>query len=237
MVRSRTSAVGFALLVILLFLPVEAQGQETDPFLGSFFGQHWLGMVSLEVQKNGAGYTMVYQLGTAAGVRIPMMIDAEGALYGEQGRERFWIRRDGSEFRFRARGMDIAVEKHSISDGSPLAAQWVRDLGGKRLVQLSSSYDSSSGSSRRVNIHLCSNGQFHFDYQSSFRASTGGVSASSNNSDSAAGRWRVFIHNSMPILELRSTDGEVVQLIPNVRGDQFFLDDERTFVEAPTVCP
>jgi hypothetical protein len=214
-----------------------AHAQTPDPFVGTFHGQHWSGSFTLEVQRDGDAYRMVFASNGNPSAPIRMTVDEAGDLFGTFGRDRYWIRRDGAGFRFRARGFDVAVEKHSISDGSPLAEQWVRDLTGVRLVQMSSSYDSSSGQSRRTDLHLCPGGRFQLDYRSSFRASTGGVSASSRNADSDTGTWRVLTQNGRPVLELRPTRGEVVYAVPSVQGGQFFLGDERTFVERDAACP
>jgi hypothetical protein len=215
---------------------VPVDERQADRFVGTFLGQHWSGPFTLEVQREGDAYRMVFAAHGNASAPVRMTLDEAGDLFGTLGRERYWIRRDGAGFRFRARGFDVPVEKHAISDGSSLATRWVRDLSGVRLVQMSSSYDTSSGSSRRTDVHLCPDGRFQLDYRSSFRAGSGGVSASSRNSDSDTGVWRVFTHDGHPVLELRTTRGEVIQAIPNVRGGEFFLGDERTFVEANELC-
>jgi hypothetical protein len=224
------------LLGAMLLVPYLTHAQNPEAFVGTFHGQHWTGPFTLQVEREGDAYRMVFAAHGSTAAPVRMTVDEAGDLFGTLGRERYWIRRDGAGFRFRARGYDVPVEKHAISDGTALATQWVRDLGGVRLVQMSSSYDSSSGSSTRTEIHLCPDGRFRLDYRSSFRASTGGVSASSRNSDSDTGLWRVLTHNGLPVLELRPTRGEVLYAVPNVRGDQFFLGDERTFVERDAAC-
>lgn len=236
MIRTLMPGLVLVLLCASGALPGPTAAQEPDSFVGTFVGQHWSGPFILEVRRSGDSYEMRHSAHGMTSAPVRMTIDEAGDLYGTVMRERYWIRRTGDGFRYRARGFDVAVEKHHVSDGSALAERWVGELSGVKLIQMSSSYDSSSGSRSRTEIQLCAGGRFAMEYESSFRASTGGVSASSRNADSDTGLWRVLTHDGMPVLELRSIKGEVVYVVPSVRGAEFYLGDERTFVEPNAIC-
>ena len=123
----------------------------------------------------------------------------------------------------------------SLSDGSPVAQQWLERLRGKRLTSLSSySSGGAGGYSSRTVVMLWPDGRFDGQSSSSVSVDVPGASGSSGGSGSTSGRWRIYAtRDGLGVLELTYANGRQEQNALQDRNGQTFINGSRWFVTNP----
>lgn len=126
-----------------------------------------------------------------------------------------------------------------------LAQQKANMFKGRKLVRYSSYYTSdydntiSVGSSSKVTINFCSNGQFAFDGYSNFSAGGGALDGqvSSNNSE-GVGIWSLMIIKDYMVIRLVSNTGEV-NYMPIERYTEdgaFYINGDKWVIAGSNLC-
>jgi hypothetical protein len=94
-------------------------GEAPDAMTGTFVGRAWMGVVVLEVNREGDEYHVVMNPDALAPMRGTAKIDERGGIAGElsnrvlgvENRDTFWLRPEAAGLRFRTRGINIIVER------------------------------------------------------------------------------------------------------------------------------
>jgi hypothetical protein len=125
-----------------------------------------------------------------------------------------------------------------LSDGTPLANEWVQFLAGKKLTYMDSYTSGTAGGySMRQDAYLCSNGEFLYKDESSVSVDVGGAFGNAGGQGQNTGRWRIITQGQMVGVELRYNDGRVEQYQLEYRNGETYVNDQRWFVTAAEICP
>lgn len=239
--------VSFAFVLSLSLISHPSKAQD-DPFAGMYVGNHWSGPVFVEVTAHDGDYTLSFSSLGAEPLAAEAAITDEHTLSGAftfrmlgfRRSDDFSLTRTEDGYHFRTKGVNVAVEPHSIADKTPLAQEWAQGLAGHRIIYSDSgSNTGGSGShfsSDRGHAELCADGRFDYAFRSSFSANVPGMSAYSNDQDAGQGLWRVLHHMGQPVLEFRFFDGRQMhfQLAPHPDG--VMIDGRRCFVQPAQGC-
>ncbi len=239
--------VSFAFVLSLSLISHPSKAQD-DPFAGVYVGNHWSGPVFVEVSATEDAYVLRF---SSLGAE-PLESEAEitdkhtlsGAftfrMLGFRRSDDFSLTRTEDGYHFRTKGVNVAVEPHTIADDTPLAQEWAQGLAGRRLIYTDSgSSGGGSGShfsSDRGHAELCSNGMFEYSYRSSFSANVPGMSAFSDDHDAGTGLWRVISYGQQPVLEFRFFDGRQMHFTLAPHPDGVLVDNRRCFVQPAQRC-
>jgi hypothetical protein len=136
------------------------------------------------------------------------------------------IRQPGSQER--AGGLD---------DGTSLGHQWVAALAGKKVTYMST-YSSgiSGGYSAKIEVHLCSNGQFLYRDQSPVSVDVPGAFGYSRGNGADTGHWRIITQGNVAGIEFRYDSGKVEQYRLDHQGTQIYADGTRVYITSGEVC-
>ena len=120
---------------------------------------------------------------------------------------------------------------------SGLTRAWTELLSGMMLRFLSSSGDSSGGTSASRTLHLCSDGSFGYRGSSLVTADVPGVSGFAGDRDQATGRWRLESPTQTTVVLVLAVDGGGTQRVQvGYDGSRTFVDGERWFRVASDAC-
>jgi hypothetical protein len=100
------------------------------------------------------------------------------------------------------------------------------------------SYSSGSagGYSSRTDYHLCSNGRFHMNDQTSESVDDGGAYGYSGGSDATSGTWRIITQGQLVGIELRYKNGEVSQHRLQYEDNATYIDGNRWYITQTDQC-
>ncbi len=125
----------------------------------------------------------------------------------------------------------------SARERGEIDQQWTQRLADHRLIHMSSSGGSRSGSSgfasSRTEADLCRGGRFSFSSSSQVAATVPGVSGHSHGGDSGSGQWRVETGSGdAGVLILEFDDGRMQEyrLTPRSEAGEINVDGERWFL-------
>jgi len=126
---------------------------------------------------------------------------------------------------------------NALDDGTPLGREWVGFLAGKKVTYMDSySSGSSGGYSTRVDVYLCSNGEFAYKDQSSVSVDVGGASGFSGGNSANSGRWHIITQGNVAGVELRYSDGRTEQYRLDYQGGETYANGTRVYVTPAEIC-
>jgi len=124
-----------------------------------------------------------------------------------------------------------------ISDGTPAANEWAQWLAGKKVTYMDSYTSGNAGGySMRMDIFLCSSGEFLFKDESSVSVDVGGAFGNAGGQGQNTGRWRIITQGQLVGIELRYNDGRVEQYQLQYEDGATYVNGERWYVTAAEIC-
>lgn len=126
---------------------------------------------------------------------------------------------------------------NALHDGTPLGQEWAGFLAGKKVTYMDSySSGSAGGYSSRVDVYLCSNGEFAYKDQSSVSVDVGGASGFSGGNSANSGRWHIITQGNVAGVELRYSDGRTEQYRLDYQGGATYANGTRVYVTPAEIC-
>jgi hypothetical protein len=93
------------------------------------------------------------------------------------------------------------------------------------------------GYTSSTEYHLCRSGEFLLKQSSSTSVDVGGAYGYSGGKNNRSGTWRIITQGQLVGIELRYSDGEVVQARLDYQNGQTLVDGERWLIGRSEVCP
>lgn len=125
-----------------------------------------------------------------------------------------------------------------LSDGTALGNEWVGFLSGKKVTYMDSySSGSAGGYSTRVDVFLCSSGEFLHKGQDLVSVDVPGASGYSGENAANTGRWRIITQGQVAGIELRFNDGRTEQFRLDYQNGQTYANGDRVYVTPAEICP
>jgi hypothetical protein len=126
---------------------------------------------------------------------------------------------------------------NALDDGTPLGREWVGFLAGKKVTYMESySSGSSGGYSTRVDVYLCSNGEFAYKDQSSVSVDVGGASGYNGGNSANSGHWHIITQGNVAGVELRFNDGRTEQYRLDYQDGATYANGTRVYVTPAEIC-
>ncbi len=126
-------------------------------------------------------------------------------------------------------GNEIAI-KGPPEDRSPLAQQWIKHIGGKKLTMMSRYDGAAGGYTTKIEFYLLKDGRFHFNLNDSGAVSVPGAGGYFGDRKSGAGRWRIYTQNAEAFLELRYDNGQTEVSILKYEDNKTYINGRRVYV-------
>ncbi len=124
-----------------------------------------------------------------------------------------------------------------MSDGTPAGNEWAQWLAGKKVTYMDSySSGNAGGYSMRMDIFLCSSGEFLYKDESSVSVDVGGAFGNAGGQGQNTGRWRIITQGQLVGIELRYSDGRVEQYQLQYQDGATYVNGERWYVTAAEIC-
>ena len=110
-------------------------------------------------------------------------------------------------------------------------------LAGKKVTYISS-YSSgiSGGYTAKIEVHLCSSGQFLYRDQSNVSVDVPGAYGYSGGNQGDTGTWHIITQGNVAGIELRHNGGNVEQYRLDYQGGKTFANGTRVYVTPGEVC-
>lgn len=126
---------------------------------------------------------------------------------------------------------------NALDDGTPLGREWAGFLAGKKVTYMDSySSGSAGGYSSRVDVYLCSTGEFAYKDQSSVSVDVGGASGFNGGNSASSGRWHVITQGNVAGVELRYNDGRTEQYRLDHQDGATYANGTRVYVTPAEIC-
>jgi hypothetical protein len=203
--------------------------------------QQW--PVVVQLQPNGV---LSGQFQSSAG-RFDVAMQVQGnAMLMESGGQRYQLQKQGAgpppgpsanPLAQPGTGPAAGTGAGGISDGTPMGNQWAQLLAGQKVTYISSySSGTSGGYSARIDVYLCSSGDFLYKDESVVSVDVGGAFGNAGGNSRNTGHWRIITQGQLAGIELRYNDGRVAQYRLERRGNATYADGTRVYVTPAEIC-